>query len=983
MKRKYVYFLLGNILGINSLYAQYPNNCYSGDLTNYQTSWIANDGGTPYTHVPHSMDAIFVRGDGMVASITGWDEGGTNVGLWKDGKVYSVPYESGTGSWGRNSGKAVVLDDKYVYQLMIFNGNSGNDNLNDNGLRQYPPKNEGIEWQLITRYYVETGNAAPFKEGYGPYGNMLIVANQEGRYLKGLAIADNKLIVAVPGIPEYNIPDSIKIYDKNEMSTSHPLGGFKISEGGVGYIAADKRGIVWMLQEENNQIVGIDLTNGAKRFTINLPSDVIPKSFSVDTRIGGQERILVANSGKDLNVLIYTNIYSKNPTLSDTFGVTGGTLVKSPKPDGGEYLQGEMGNLRFPGPTGVGIDDNGNIYVSNMFPGTSTSVLYSYNENTKKLNWKLEGLVFTSTGDFDQTQHNIVYGTDKLYELDYSKQGNRMDKLIATTHDPFTFPSDFRQEEPSPIKCGVFKRKIQGEDFLFVTNMYSSILGGYRFDKKTHGYIAIPCMELRVDQLWEDKNGDGQKNDNEISQFSKINTFSIFPDKNGNIWMTDQISTPSNIHFKYFKLKGIDDNGVLQYESPISYKLPEYIIEVTRLMYDAERDEMIVGCYTQANPNPAPSVWGQVGTTVLVYKNIKEKLANTIANPTENWKHDQELILPASSKSGTGSVTDPGVEIGTKSIAFAGDYFFMFLAMNGKINVYNRETCEFIGQITPGTEVGEKSGWTDFTYALNARKNDDGSYELLGEENGYAKIIHYTIKDFNANIKVGGDLAPEKIWVLDGAKGNIDDINIPENQPIRFRVRVKNIEKGIVSPTRPSIPGCCLVQFTVTDLKTEQIVYEALSNVHEENISGGEYIDMDIDNSEPFWFYTQGTYRVDVNVNYGKRGKECTETNNYMSYTFGGGDNTGDISRPTGISKTEKKISPKIFPNPATTKFKVVLDEITENPYISITSIDGKKVFQQKVKNGSLIDVTTFPRGCYILEIMTSTEKHSQKIILK
>ena len=196
-------------------------------------------------------------------------------------------------------------------------------------------------------------------------------------------------------------------------------------------------------------------------------------------------------------------------------------------------------------------------------------------------------------------------------------------------------------------------------------------------------------------------------------------------------------------------------------------------------------------------------------------------------------------------------------------------------------------------------------------------------------------------------------------------------------------MRVKNIEKGIVSPTRPSIPGCCLVQFTVTDLKTEQIVYEALSNVHEENISGGEYIDMDIDNSEPFWFYTQGTYRVDVNVNYGKRGKECTETNNYMSYTFGGGDNTGDISGPTGISKTEKKISPKIFPNPATTKFKVVLDEITENPYISITSIDGKKVFQQKVKNGSLIDVTTFPRGCYILEIMTSTEKHSQKIILK
>ena len=86
----------------------YPNDCHCGDLTDYQTSWIANSGGVPRTHVPHSMDALFVRGDGTVATICNWDEGGTNVGLFKDNVIVCVPEESGTGSWGRNSGKAVV-----------------------------------------------------------------------------------------------------------------------------------------------------------------------------------------------------------------------------------------------------------------------------------------------------------------------------------------------------------------------------------------------------------------------------------------------------------------------------------------------------------------------------------------------------------------------------------------------------------------------------------------------------------------------------------------------------------------------------------------------------------------------------------------------------------------------------------------------------------------------------------------------------------
>lgn len=85
-------------------------------------------------------------------------------------------------------------------------------------------------------------------------------------------------------------------------------------------------------------------------------------------------------------------------------------------------------------------------------------------------------------------------------------------------------------------------------------------------------------------------------------------------------------------------------------------------------------------------------------------------------------------------------------DLSAKSLAFAGDYFFVFLTRNGVINVYNRDTQEFVGEVSPGVEVGKTSGWTDITYALNARKNADGTYELLGEENGYAKVIHYMIR---------------------------------------------------------------------------------------------------------------------------------------------------------------------------------------------------------------------------------------------
>jgi hypothetical protein len=994
MKHKMQITLLASAVLLGCGYAKaqniYPNNCYNGMLTDYQTSWIANDGGIPRTHVPHNIDALYVREDGLVATICGWDEGGTNVGIWKDGQIVSIPVESGTGSWGRNSGKAVVMDEHYVYQLMRFNGNSGNSNLNSNGLPMYPPKGSGIEWQLITRYDVNTGAAARFSEGYGPLNNMLQVVTQEERLLQGLAIAGDKLITAVPGISELSIPDSLKIYDKTTMSST-PAGGFRINEGGVGYLHADKRGFVWMLQPGLRRIVAINLTNGGIRqqSIINLPEGVDAKSFSIDARESGQERILVANSGIDLNILIYTNIYN-NPTLSSTFGVTGGILVKSPKPGGGEYLQGEAGFLRFPGPTGVGIDDEGNLYIANTFVNSPSAALYSYNETTQEMNWKQEGLVFTSTGDFDQTQANKVYGIEKIFELDYSKQGKRMDTFIATTVDPFAYPQDFRLEPnpPAPIKTGVFKRKIQGQDYLFVTNMYSSTLGGYRFDTANKGYIAIPCMEIRADRsyYWVDANGDGQQSPDEQRSSATLNTFSIYPDHDGNVWATDRGTQPAYSSFRLWRVSGTDNNGVLQYAAPVTYRLPAYIKDINRILYDVERDEMLVACYTEANPTPNTSIWGQVGTTILTYKNMTEKLANIAAVPSENWQHDQELVIPASPRTSLGTSTDPGVEISCKAMTYAGDYIFCFLTADGKINIYERDGSNlFVGQLGPGDEVQKRSGWTDFTYALNARKNSDGTYELLAEENAFAKIIHYNLRSFQGDITMNGDLAPQRIWVQNGGKENIDQVNIPEGQPVKFTVRVRNVESGAVVPMRRSDPGRCMVQFKVTNLAGNQVVYEALSNVYEEDIYGGDYVDMSVDNTQyPLWIYTKGNYKVDVDVNYGKKGKECSDANNFMLLNFGGGNNTGQISVPTEIDEvaaTAPTLS--VSPNPANNHIRIDVNTDEGSLFVVLTTADGEKVISQVIPNHSALNIAGLSQGYYILQVIAGKETLTQKVIIK
>lgn len=701
-------------------------------FTDYSTAWIANDGGYEESHIPHDMLNMFVRSDGTVATICTWDEGGTNVGIFRDGKLISRPEGSGTGGWGRFSGKAVVMDDQYVYQLLTQHGcDGGNNELNINGLPQFPPCKNDTEWKTIRRYQCENGKGTPFKNGYGYKGDMLVVCTEKERDLAGLAIDETRLYVAVTGLPDRHMPDSIKIYDKQQMSF---ISGYPLS-GGLGLIYADNRQGLWMMR--NDKIIRFNSTNGnLLPQQITIPPYAKVSSFSIDPI---NERLLLANCGKDMNILIYNQIY-KQPVLVDSFGEKGGIFSQT-----STHMAGETGEYRFCGPRGAGTDSKGNIYIANTFIGNGRgAIIEAYHEENKQFLWKEEGLIFTATADFDRSQPDIYYSPEKIHRLSPGIQDGRLDEVTAFTVNPFLYPDDERCRPDGPFITSTFKRTINGEDFLFVSDMYGGMLAGYRFDKKKSGYIAIPFLSVQngntdKDQplsFWIDRNGDGKKQAEEYRNSKEINQYSMsfFVDQKGNIWKGTR-----GQGFQLWRAGNNNEHGIPQYTEGYQFSVPQGISDVKRIWYDSDNDELFLAGFSTVSPD-SQDTWWSMGSTLVKYAHFMQRTGKGDTD-TKEWTPDLSLYIPFHIKDGSGKDTT-----NAKAFAVAGDHIFIALARNGWITVYDRHTGKFTGRLEPGKEVHQQSGWCDFNYAINACRQEDGSYLILQEENAFGKILRYHLR---------------------------------------------------------------------------------------------------------------------------------------------------------------------------------------------------------------------------------------------
>ncbi len=278
--------------------------------------------------------------------------------------------------------------------------------------------------------------------------------------------------------------------------------------------------------------------------------------------------------------------------------------------------------------------------------------------------------------------------------------------------------------------------------------MYGAMLAGYRFDKLKHGYVAVSFFlasngnndDNKPITFWTDRNGDGLKQAEEYANTPEINQYSMsfFVDKQGNIWKGTR-----GQGFLLWKVKNKNERGIPQYEAARHFELPKGFSDAKRIWYDSDKDELFLAGFSPVSSDKQDTWWA-MGSTIAKCSRFMERVGRGDTN-TAQWTPDLLLYIPFGIEDGSGKDYT-----NAKAFTVAGDYIFIALAREGYISVHNRNSGKFIACLRPGKEVNHQSGWCDFNYAVNARKNPDNSYEVLVEENGFGKVLHYYLQNTDA-----------------------------------------------------------------------------------------------------------------------------------------------------------------------------------------------------------------------------------------
>jgi hypothetical protein len=90
---------------------------------------------------------------------------------------------------------------------------------------------------------------------------------------------------------------------------------------------------------------------------------------------------------------------------------------------------------------------------------------------------------------------------------------------------------------------------------------------------------------------------------------------------------------------------------------------------------------------------------------------------------------------------------DKGGPLSPSAVDFAGDYLFVGMVKpdQGKqyTHILRLSDGQYIGSLSPGTEVGGQAGWQDMPYSIQALKRKNGEYLILVEEDFRGKNLLY------------------------------------------------------------------------------------------------------------------------------------------------------------------------------------------------------------------------------------------------
>ena len=521
-------------------------------------------------------------------------------------------------------------------------------------------------------------------------------------------------------------------------STIHEIPSRAFAFTRPGPIATDKNGNLWITQETDAgwpplfqhpsapSGAAIKLYDKNGKYLNKQITDVInPTALSYDA---ANDRLLVAENGPAQNIRFY-NVYSgtdKPAACTSTFGQPGG--IFSGKTPGLIHDPAAGGDARFFGPTGVGLDAAGNIYVVCNSGGNQTD-LRAFSPDGKLL-WNVFGLEMTHTGDFDPTAGDSdVWTATHHYTMDYkgSNPGGEW-KLKSYLINPFlyTYPSTFGG-------TNAVYRKVKGTPLLFTGGQgVVSAISVFRFS----GEEIIPCGSFTMKhgqpgmQMWCDANGDGVEQPGEDSVLKDVSGLQSFDvANNGDIYISNgSIGGPRpkvvKIPFQSFNAKGapvysttaVSFTSLDQFNDPVTGNVSRlrYVGGPLDTMYLLGRSNLrptdrnyggFLGCYDHWSTTPVKRF-----VTVL---------------PTPE---DDPNFLNYPPYSGDGFIYE-AFDV-ANGITFCTDLWGTIRVIDAKGN--------FVMNMLPGPDICADNAWEDENMGLRAHYNAKrGEYDILTENSGF------------------------------------------------------------------------------------------------------------------------------------------------------------------------------------------------------------------------------------------------------
>ncbi|MFM0126328.1 NHL repeat-containing protein [Paraburkholderia sediminicola] len=448
-----------------------------------------------------------------------------------------------------------------------------------------------------------------------------------------------------------------------------------INVTGPGTLALDGAGNVWVAQKSEGSIVGFSPTGGLLN-TIRMPSGSQPSALYFDASSG---QLMVGDEGPDMNIKRYK--LSGTPALAGTFGIQGGYL------DTTTGIKGQVGDKRFTRVAGIGKDTAGNLYVLNNPWGGSWDLgrdggtdIHSYN-SSGRLQWKLQSLNFEGIAAPDPGTDGVYfYGGTNIYT------GTAGGTFVANTVDPIAYPSDPRININDRSRDEHFGQlaTVGANRILVASGQNPDTYYFFHFNA-ANGYIAIPDATLP---------GAAFKTTASVREGFCI-------DSKGGVWA----GLDKTGYIYHYPLTGFDASGKPTWGPGIPIRIPDSIKPLTRIVYLADSDTMILGQGIVGSTD-----WTSIGSRIEVYHGWSA--GNTTApNPVIKLTHN-----------------------GAKSIDAAGSYLFVgYWFGSGQalpnIDAFNLATGNLdTTLVNTSTRTVDASSAIDSMYGIRAYLRSTGEY---------------------------------------------------------------------------------------------------------------------------------------------------------------------------------------------------------------------------------------------------------------